>query len=423
MHQDAHKQHDFRDYLWRFVATLLCTLLAVAAVNLWVDPYRLFGVLGETAVNRVKARPGANIGEIKLLNAVRARPTAVIIGNSRADIGFRPDHPAWRAHAGRVYNMAVPGAGIQRVRDEFRALLEQDPGVTTVVLAVDFQDFVLNATNTGAAPRRPAIDTQSLLLRERLKALFTLAALGDSTRTLLASRDAHAATLQADGLNPLRDYIPIAAREGYPAMFRQRLDETGTNFSRARRGIYPPGASDSDEFAALRDILDMAARHRVTVYVVTYPYHAQYYALYQELGLWPELERWKRDLLRTIDTARARAPGEWRVELWDFAALSSPAVSAVLDTGESGAGQWYWEAGHFKPALGDLVLEAVLSDSVAGSDPVGIQLTAANIDDWLVQQRAELARYATDRPEQWSAVVAALANGRDASKRRDNLSR
>ena len=46
--------------------------------------------------------------------------------------------------------------------------------------------------------------------------------------------------------------------------------------------------------------------------------------------------------------------------------------------------QFYWEAGHFKKALGDQVIEALLGQHLR----FGQRLQAANVDAWVAQDRA-----------------------------------
>lgn len=374
-------------YLKTFSVAFTALLAVVALFNYWVDAYRLFDLLPEARIAAVKVRPESNIAAIKLLNAVRADPTAVILGNSRADIGFRPDHPSWAGHRGRVYNLAVPGAGIQRVRDDFEAI-SRSGNVRLAVLALDFQDFVLNSERVGARPVPQPTDIDALLRLERFRALLTLTGLSDSLSTLRAATQPTVATLDSDGLNPLRDYVAIAEQEGYPAMFSQRLSETANAFVRARRGIYPPGEHDSAEFAALRDTLRLADQRNVELRVITYPYHAQYLVLFERLGLWPELERWKRAVIETVTDSRYRNS----VRFWDFTVFNDASRTSIVDddVDPSAAPHWYWEAGHFKPSLGDRVLAQVLGDS-SDSAVIGRELTSTTLDEWLAFQREELA--------------------------------
>jgi hypothetical protein len=398
-----------RCYLKTFSVVFVGMLVVVALFNYWVDAYRLFDLLPEARITAVKVRPESNIAAIKLLNAVRADPTAVILGNSRADIGFRPGHPAWSSHRGRVYNLAVPGAGIQRVRNDFE-VITRSGNVRLAVLALDFQDFVLNAERAGARPTSEPTDLDALLHRERFRALLTLTGLADSLSTLRAARQATVATLDSDGLNPLRDYVAIARHEGYPAMFNQRLSETANAFVRARKGIYPPGEKDSAEFAALRDILRLADERNVELRVLTYPYHAQYLVLFERLGLWPELERWKRAVLETVTDPGYPNP----VRFWDFTVFSDASLTIVIDddVDPSAAPHWYWEAGHFKPSLGDRVLEQVLGDS-SDSRSIGRELTPTTVDEWLAFQREKLAAVLVT--DQFADVRSVVARARPVS--------
>jgi hypothetical protein len=406
----------FRAYLWWLAGAFLLSLASTALFNVWVNPYRLFEVFGDGPLTKIKARPDSSLGTVKLLNAVSARPAALIVGNSRADVGFSPDHPGWGRYRGRVYNLAVPGEGIQSVRDKFRAMIDCCD-IRMALVAVDFQDFVLNAERVGPPVRSNADSIEALLRQQLLRALFTETGVVDSVRTLAASRQAYPATLRADGFNPLLDYIPVAARDGYPSMFRQKLNTTTVSFVRARKGIFPPGAADSGEFAALREILRLARAHNVDLHVLMYPYHAQYYLLFEQLGLWTEFERWKRAVLATCqDLPGSKGTGP-RVILWDFSAFSAESMAPVESFGARGAGRWYWEAGHFKQALGDRVLDEVFGTDAGTGRRLGTRLTPGNVDSWLGLQRRSLHRFAVAQPAQLAEVEAALANVRkDATK-------
>src|SRR5437763_9397564 len=99
-------------FLGMMCATFLASLAAVAAFNLAIDPYAIFGAPIVEGVNAVKPRPDAWIADIKLAVARKRGPKALILGNSRAEIGFDPDSAALRATKIAAYNMAVPGFGL-----------------------------------------------------------------------------------------------------------------------------------------------------------------------------------------------------------------------------------------------------------------------------------------------------------------------
>ena len=368
--------------------TVTISLGLVALFNWWANPYRLFQSSPSSSMTSVKVRPEANIATIKLLNAIDQRPKVVILGNSRADVGLDPAHPALTRLGGPVYNLAVPGQGILGVLANFRTILRESD-VSTVIIGVDFVDFVVDAQPVSALTKGDPVETTSLGLVERFRALLTITGLQDSIRTLLSARTSLPATLRKDGFNPMLDYQAMAARSGYRAMFTQRFQETETRLTQARLGLTPEGATDSAELAALREISQLAAAHNVRLIVFTYPYHADYLMLYQKLGLQDALEAWKRSLVAAAaDTTRAY-PGAPRPVVWDFSTYSHYATLPVPDTARDEAARWYWEAGHFKKELGDVMLSTMLAPpgSSVNDDSFGSPLQPDNIDAWLSQQR------------------------------------
>ena len=368
--------------------TVTISLGLVALFNWWANPYRLFQSSPSSSMTSVKVRPEANIATIKLLNAIDQRPKVVILGNSRADVGLDPAHPALTRLGGPVYNLAVPGQGILGVLANFRTILRESD-VSTVIIGVDFVDFVVDAQPVSALTKGDPVETTSLGLVERFRALLTITGLQDSIRTLLCAHETLPATLRKDGFNPMLDYQAMAARSGYRAMFTQRFQETEKRLAQARLGLAPEGAIDSAEMAALREIFQLAAAHDVRLIVFTYPYHADYLMLYHKLGLQDALEAWKRNLVAAAADAEHAHPGAPRSVIWDFATFSPYATLPVPDTANDEAAHWYWEAGHFKKELGDVMLSMMFSEpqlELTGT-AFGMPLQPESVDAWLEHQR------------------------------------
>ena len=75
---------------------------------------------------------------------------------------------------------------------------------------------------------------------------------------------------------------------------------------------------------------------------------------------------------------------------WDFGCPTELTAEAVPSEAERGAAmQWYWEAGHFKKELGDLVLARALGESNE-TDGFGLELTTANVGERNTVCRAAL---------------------------------
>ena len=380
------EDREFGAYLRRMLGVLFLGLLLTALFNWWVNPYRLFNP-PQSSLTTVKARPDANIPSIKLLNAIDRHPDVVILGNSRADVGLDPANPSLQAMGNSVYNLAVPGQGMLGVLEQFRAIASNGD-VKVALVGVDFIDFVVNAQPVSAM--KPASDPRIDRTRwlETSHALLTLAGTQASLRTLRGANDAFAATLNSNGFNPMKDYELVALRSGYRAMFAQRYNETAERLGRARLGLYPSGATDSAEFAALREVFRIAAEHRIRLIVFTYPYHADYLMLFQQVGIWDDFREWKRNLTAIASSSHATHPDEPAPTVWDFAAFSEYSQQAVPTAGADGAAAWYWEGGHFKKQLGDVMLDSLLGAHDANATGMGIgrALTAGTIDSWLLEQ-------------------------------------
>jgi hypothetical protein len=409
MSAESYPDGRFHLFLWGFLATLIGVMAAAACLNWRVDPYRLFSAVDPAGPASIKIRPEANVASVKLLNAISAQPDVLILGNSRADVGFDPGNSALSALGARPYNLAVPGQSIIDQTRAFISVVERSP-LRVVVVGLDFQDFIINAGASADGDEALAVDPESLRLREQAKALLTMAATRDSFLTLRLPHERYPRTLRADGFNPMLDYVGVAERSGYRVMFAQRLGETAGMYKSARLGLFPAGENDSAEFAAFRRLLRAARGHGVRVVLTTYPYHAQYLVLYRELGLWPEFERWKRLLVRTIEREAMHGHDSPTVELWDFSAYSDYSTLPISRKAEDGAGRWYWEAGHFKKELGDLMLAEMLrpDGSAAPGASLGVRLTSQSLGSWLAKQRIAADLFARDNPELIRSVRLAI---------------
>jgi hypothetical protein len=388
-------------YLSAWISATLGLLAAVAAFNLLVDPYDLFRVVDRDGFNRIKSHAGQRAPMFKRKNVERIRPNTLILGNSRAEIGFDPDSPAWPAALRPVFNLALPGTGPQAALDEFRRA--QDVGAPRLVLlGLDFLDFRVDpSSRLGLAPSPLPPDDPLQALRDRTSALLTIDALVDSLGTLKAQRDPYPASLTDAGFNPMRDYVGIARREGYHAMFRQRNQENAKSYVRGWKSIYLSDGRLAPAFAAVEQIIAAAGERRTAVRLVIYPYHAQTLVLFHQAGLWPAFEAWKRELVKLV----ARAPAGSDVELWDFSSFSPYADESVPGAGDTVSElRWYWEAGHFKKSLGDILL-ARLFDARGTDTRWGRRLTPQDIEEHLGELR--LARDDYERAH--SAVLAELS--------------
>lgn len=352
---------DYRRFLLALCACLPLGILATIALVVIVDPYGLYGVIDRPGFNAVKPGLSRHQVQIKQAHAVRLRPRVIILGNSRAEIGLDPAAPAFAAARGAVYNLAIPGTGLGTSSHQLTQLLAAGVKPATVILGVEFMDFLaLKSPATAIAKPASAPDWQPPW---QFDALFSLASVKDAIHTLGIQHDAEAATLSPEGFNPLRDYGAHVRNDGYHKMFEQRARENAATLT--RKSVT---ALTQEDFTLLRALLVQAAGGDAAVKLVIYPYHAQWLAMLEAAGLWPLFEQWKAQLVREIAGVRAGNPGA-SITLHDFSGFGPYNCERIPAASERQiATRWYWEAGHFKKALGDVVLERLLSQPGLGLD-------------------------------------------------------
>ena len=351
---------NFRRYLRWLVTTLLIAIVSVVGLVIAIDPYGLYRLAPpRTGFNVVKPNLSRYQDEIKLTHAIALRPDVLILGNSRAEIGFDPEGPAL-SHAGlSAYNLAIPGIGIAVSRRQVEHLDRIGIKPKLLVLGLEFLDFIDDpgppTTLVVASDQQGKHPVEKHFWR--FDCLFSLTSVKDALRTLIIQRDKESQTTTSRGFNPLQQYRALVRNGGYYALFNQKAKENAKMYLRKASGT--PSNTD---FVHLRAVLELAARSGIEVKLFVYPYHGQVLALFESAGLWPVFEDWKLKVTREVVALRQRYPAA-RVKFFDFSGYSSHNCERIPDKGDRKTEtRWYWEGGHFKKELGDIVLDRILSE-------------------------------------------------------------
>jgi len=385
---------------WLILTASLLTL--TAGINLIVDPYGLFRLVDSAGFNQIKPTAGKHGRMGKAYQVLLIRPHGLILGNSRAEVGFDPTHQAWAPDVRPVYDLALPGTDTYDSVMYLRHVLENQKAnpPRLVVWGIDFMDFLVDAK--ASRPHRKAGQQDSRLLtnedgtrnpgrafqvmKDYAASTFTLRALSDSIATLVAQHQAYPEDLSSLGSNPMRDYIKITADEGAWSVFRQRDLANTQSFLRRPRDIFDENGASSPPLDDLRQVIRLCREHGIQLHLVIYPYHAHLLEVFRLTGHWPAFEAWKRAVLH-VAYGEAVARGLPPVPLWDFSEFDAYTEEPVPPRGDRKATmKWYWEAGHFKRELGDLVLDRVLS-APGAPEGFGTLLTPTNIESQLASVR------------------------------------
>jgi hypothetical protein len=382
----------WRRYLCWFGATMLFVVVAVCAANYFVDPYGVFGAPEIYGFNRIKVRAGVK-GELFKTQAVRRLTVStVVLGNSRAEVGFDPESAEWPAAVRPIFNMAQPGTGLASMARMLSASAATNR-LSTVIMGLDFPNF-LNPSDSMPIRTTTAVAAGSTALtrHELGESLLSIDSLFNSIATLAGQRDPFAARLTDRGFNPMLDYRKIAAEEGYASLFRQKNAEYAEHYVSEHGTARLQSGQLSADLQILAAMLRYCAEQHIRVELVIYPYHADLLEILQASNHWGDFEDWKRLLVGLLEQPPLKSAA---IRLWDFGQYSEYTTEPVPSRKSAAAMRGYWESGHFKSELGNLVLHDIFADA-----PVfGVRLTPQNLEDEL--QRARILRdgYRAARPE------------------------
>lgn len=363
---------------WMF-ATLVLLVFCTGLFNALIDPLGVFDSPKIEALNLIKPYLDHHRELSRYRRAGRLCAAVGIFGNSRAEIGLDPVGPAFKAHDMTAFNHAIPGTGASTAYSQITWLQASNCLPKKIFLGVEFFDFLggdarrpLPTLQTHPAPK---VDPQFLA-----EAVFSIAGLRDSVTTILSQWNSYPTTSTEHGFNPMFNYVPEVAQSGHYLLFRQRAEENIRTWARKAMRLRPEVGSVSDDESNVEAILSKLSQSGGTTYIIIYPYHAQIRLIIDRLGMSRLFEDWKR-----LMVAIAERGG--KVEVWDFSGVSPETLEAIPEKGDRHTTlRYYWEAGHFKKELGDIVIARLLGEP----SEFGVKLDSSNIEQWLAEDRARV---------------------------------
>lgn len=374
-------------------ATVLGVISVVGLFNVLIDPLGVFGAPKVTSLNALKPYLDHHRELSRYQRARRFCSNAGIFGNSRAEVGFDPESHAFLTQGLSAFNHAIPGKGVGTAYRQILWLQAANCLPKTVFLGVEFFDFL-----GGDVPLRlPSLHTDPpprIDHRFFAEAVFSISGFRDSLVAIFLQHSRYPAISTERGFNPIYNYIPEVGRNGHYAMFRQRAEENIRHWQRKSVRIRPQGGGSSDDEVLVDAMLSVLTQARSTTYLIIYPYHAQIRVIIERLGMGKLFADWKRLLV-------AIAEREGKVEVWDFSGVSSETLESIPAKGDRQTHlRYYWEAGHFKKTLGDLVIARLLGRE----GNFGIKLDSSNIDRWLIEDRARVKALLEERSSLTSEI-------------------
>ena len=163
-----------RTFLLTFFCITIPTLLTVAALNYFIDPYEYFNTAKVDGYNKYKLGDMINTSHERFDRAVaimRLKPKAILLGTSRVKAGFETSYFS-KIVDQKAYKVVFSGARFDELYAYFMHSLFNQPDLKHVFLAIDFHSFSdkLNATPDFSAER---LSRQNLPLNDILNLLLS----------------------------------------------------------------------------------------------------------------------------------------------------------------------------------------------------------------------------------------------------------
>lgn len=375
---------------WLAVVSMLAApfFFLPPGINFLIDPWGLNDLFHIEGVNTTKLDVHMHTRLHKAHAVRRLQPATMILGISRSAQGIRTDHPAWDTPP--VYNLSLDGGTIAEVHLFLEGTLTTAP-IKRVIIGLDFESFV-NLSWREKPDTREALAVLDSPFSS-LKSYFTVEMLKASR--LITKRQHIAVTaILPGGETPVVSFEKaLETTGGHRNLFRRSEEEYFKyRYSNSLRDV-----DGSSGLGHLVSIVNLARQHNVELRLFVSPVHARQMEVIRQLGLWSLFEQWKRETVAILAEDAAKHPVMSPIPLWDFSGYNSLTTEDVPPAGDTGSKmRWYWESSHYKPALGDLVLDRVFGHTESGRripDDFGVLLGTDNIDSHLSRIRNDQARY------------------------------
>jgi hypothetical protein len=377
----------FDRYLKLLSFAIAGVFLFVAAFNRLIDSYALYEGPVIEGLNKNKPVFSRHLRLSKAAAIRKYKPTAIVLGTSRAEYAIDPKHAGWQED--EVYNLGLSSANLY---EAFRYMQHAQAvhSLNQVVLMADFRMFNANENNENDFEElQLAVDVngdlQSDYLDIKIPTLLSLDALIQSVETIYKQNNTDSIYLENGMLDTTHNDRFIYDRGGHRNAFIQ--NEKGyfksyKNFSFV--------STTNNRWKTYKELLLLAQQNNIQLNIVIPPTHARQSETIVARGIWNDFEKWKRKLVELNEQVALEQNREL-FPIWDFSGYNSYTTESVTENGDKESTmQWYWESSHYKKELGDLVLDRIFNykhpDRVVNDD-FGVLLNSDTIEPHLRQIR------------------------------------
>lgn len=394
-----------RRFLLALAITAFVPWLFVGAFNLVVDPLDVYRLVRVDGFNMVKPRAQRFERLARPLQLQRINAPVVILGTSRVMYGINPEDPYLVRDGQPAFNAGVSSATLKDVVPIARhAILASD----VRELFVDVDMYMFNAFN-GAPWQFPhllkAADYDISYIPAQWLSTLPSWDIFDAARATVSGQDEEQRVTHLGWMkNEVKVRHDLEDRSLRDTFELLEYNYAAHMWTPCADGdyLYRNGYTGYDSFAALNELLELAAARDVRVVLFTQPAHARLWLALHEGGLWGAYEQWKRDLVAHVTQHQMDYP-QADVSIWDFGPFHPVTEEPVPQASERAAVMTHYiDSAHYRSEVGHQMLALMHGEAMA-VDPLfrdlGEAVDSSSLEARLADQRARRDAYRAANPQ------------------------
>jgi len=349
----------------------------VGAFNYVINPYLVFPDHRMDGLNTYKSDINKFVRQAKAYHPLDRSFKTLLVGNSRVEMGLDPAHSCLDAPA---YNLGLPGAGFELQVAYALNLARQDKALKTIFMGLDFTDFTHPAnappegelTFSGQNRLRFLIDGEKnegytwSKMRDFYQSSLSLDATVSSVKTIL-TQSKTSPNRSLEGFNPANDFRQATRVEGPYQIFQHNLNLLRSKLGQDSEYVIPKQHS-TPALIALHTLLAYTQENDIQLYLFINPLHDSFWAVFDELDMMDDYQRWHQDIIRSFQEA-----GATRAQLYDFGHLPGYTDEAFPEKKQKQPLNWFWEPAHYRKELGNLLINTMRASSCGQETVLDVQ--------------------------------------------------
>jgi len=417
-------------FIARFAFFLVALAMLIAAFNIVIDPYLVFDAPRISGLNDRKPSAQGNDRKMKQYDAVRRAAHTLVLGSSRIEIGFNPQSGSWPAQDQPVYNLGLAGSDPKNDVHYLRHVLASqmpDNLPKSLIIGLDFESFLFHPSPVGVQEEDPT-DVSSVGLnvlangqenphrtlqtvKDFVASTLSLDAVLDSFSTIFYSQNRTGVTLDEHGWMNESVFDEASRANGVAALFLQKNTETVYQYGSIQLNLRQAADGSLSDLDAIYELISIAESIDANVIFFVQPAHVDRWEIFDRLGYWDDIERWKTEIVKLVDGEKNRGA---QVELWDFASYEHFVQEALPSDSDLDSNlSWFWEPAHYRTALGDIMIAQMRE--VNSPIRFGVKLTRDNLSEWLLKIRTDRDKYRSTNPEEVARITRVLCSASHCS--------